>query len=492
MSSVVRPDRDHPTQASRRVARNTTYLALADGANKAMLFVFNMVAARHLGVTKFGVLSFALAFVTMLAVFTDMGLGAVSARDIARDPRSARRLVSNSLAMKLLASLVVILLIGVLVNLLGYPRTTVLVVYICSIFVLESAITSYYCWVFQGFERMELAALTRITQTAVLVVGALLLSRNSARVESYALLYVGAGLLSVLLAGTVASKWLITPRLSFSPKAWWELLRRSSPIGLTVMCTMFYYWNGTTFLSKLGGNEAVGNYSAAFRLAMGLAFGGFAFSGAVFPLLSRLFVADRQRLSQAMELALRYMSLLALPLAAFGSALSPQITSVVFGSGYEGSAAVLRVVAWWASLACLNSLLSNYLMGADKASVVTAQAGISLGVNIVGNVLLIPRWGAVGAAASIVCAEAVGCVCLFAQQLRTPEGVRFPQYAKVLLRLMTALVPAVIVILAVVRWNLPAAVGLAVAVYAVMLVATRGIGRGDFAFLSAVLKRGSD
>ena len=489
MSAEVRSDRDHPTQATRRVVRNTTYLALADGANKVMLFVFNMVAARHLGVAKFGVLSFALAFVTMLAVFTDMGLGAMSAREIARDPRGASRLVSHSLAVKLLASLVVILLIGVLVNILGYPRTTVMVVYICSIFVLESAITSYYCWVFQGFERMELAALTRISQTVVLVVGALLLSRHSARVESYALLYVGAGLLSVLLAGTVASKWLIRPGLVFSPVAWWKLLRPSLPIGLTVTFTMLYYWNGTTMLSKLRGDEAVGNYSAAFRLAMGLAFAGFAFSGAIYPLFSRLFMTDFRRLSQALGLGLRYMSLFALPLAVLGAALADPMTAVVYGAGYEGSAAVLRLLVWWAALACLNSLLSNYLMAVDRAPTVTVQAGVSLAVNVGANFLLIPHLGAVGAAISIVGAEAVGFVYLFVAQMMTPEGSNGRGFARVLLRVALSLLPAIVIAHLTSRLNVAVALSLAIVAYLVTLVVTREVSQQDLGFFLGLLKK---
>jgi len=488
IGAEVRPDRDHPAQASKRVARNTTYLALADGANKLMLFVFNMVAARHLGVAKFGILSFALAFVTMLAVFTDLGLGAMTAREIARDHKAAGRLVSNSIAVKLLASVAVIVLIWILVNLMGYPKTTVRVVYICSFFVLESAITYYYSWVFQGFERMELAALARIVQTAVLVLGAILLSRQGVAVESYALLYVGAGLLSVLFAGTAASKWLVRPGLSFAPRVWWGLLGKSLPIGLTVAFTVLYYWNGTTLLSKLRGDEAVGNYSAAFRLAMGLAFAGFAFAGAVFPLLSRLFVNNTQRLSQALDLALRYMSILVLPLAALGSALSPQVTSLVYGSGFEGSAAVFRVVAWWAALASLNSLLSNYLMAVDRASIVTAQAGISLGTNIVGNIILVPLMGAIGVAASIVCAEAIGFVYMFARQLMIPGGVSFGRYAQILFKVSAAVLSAAVVVILASRWSPVASVLLAAVTYMTVLRMTRGIDRQDVRLLLAVIR----
>jgi len=489
MNAEVRSDRDHPAHATRRVAKNTAYLALADGANKLMLFFFNLVAARHLGVAKFGMLSFALAFVTMFAVLTDLGLGAMTAREIARDPTVARRYVSNVLAIKLVASVVVILLIGALVNLMGYPWTTIRVVYICSFFVLESAITSYYCWVFQGFERMELAALSRITQTAVLVAGAILLSRNRAVIERFALLYVGAGLLSALFAGTVASVRLVRPGLSFAPKQWWELFRPALPIGLTVMFTMFYYWNGTTLLSKLQGDEAVGTYSAAFRLAMGLAFAGFAFSGAIYPLFSRLFITNTQRLTQALELALRYMTLLSLPIAVLVTVMARPITALVYGSGYEGSAAVLRVVAWWSSLACLNSLLSNCFLATNKPAVVTAQSAISLGVNILGNVLLIPLLGAVGAAVSIVCAEAAGFTCLFARQLRTPGGIHCRRYALTVLQAVAALVPAIVVARLAARWNLAAVLVLTLVAYLAALLAVRGINRQDVGLLRALVRR---
>jgi len=50
MSAEVRSDRDHPTQATRRIAKNTAYLALADVASKILGFVFYLVAARGLGV----------------------------------------------------------------------------------------------------------------------------------------------------------------------------------------------------------------------------------------------------------------------------------------------------------------------------------------------------------------------------------------------------------------------------------------------------------
>jgi O-antigen/teichoic acid export membrane protein len=490
MNPAVREDRDHPTRATRRVAKNTAYLALADIANKTMSFFFYMLAARHLGAGKFGILSFGLAFVTMLGVLTDLGLGTVTAREIARNPAVAQQQANVALSIKLVASVLAIILIGALVNLMGYPRTTVRVVYVLSFFVFANAISTYYCSVFQGFERMELVALTRLAQTAMLVTGAVLLARGGAVVERYAFLYAGAGLTSVLVAGTMATS-LVKPGLSFVPREWLKLLRPSAPVGLAVMFTMFYYWNGTTLLSRLRGDEAVGNYSAALRLVIGLAFAGFAFSGAVYPLFSRLFARDPARSARALEQSLRYVIMVVLPVAAFGAVFARPLISLLYGGGYAGAAPLLRILGWWGVCASLNSLLSNYFICAGRPGTVAGQTALALGANLVLNFVLIPAMGAVGAAVSIVAAEAMSLVVLAVLHLRAPAHVQARSFLGSTLRIVTALAVAVIVAMLVSRWSLPVGLPIGLAVYVLLLLAVGGVGRNDLKTLRS-LYRGGD
>jgi len=464
-------------------------LAVADIANKLLMFAFYVIAAHRLGVTDYGVLSFALAFVTMLAVFTDLGLGAVTAREIARDHTVARRYISNTVAIKLVASVVVVAMTVLLVNLLRYPPKTVRVVYICSGFVLESAFTSYFVYVFQGFEKMQFTALTRLIQSGVLIVGVVVIPNGPKALEHYAVLYVAAGLASVLFAWAVTALAFVRFKLSFALSEWRQMLRSAAPIGLTIGLVTFYYWNGSALLSKMHGDAAVGAYSAAFRLTFGAAFLGLAFSGALYPLLSRLFVANTQRLSQVTEFGLRYVTILVLPIAVVGSTLAREVIVLVYGVTYHESVTVFRIVVWWCAFATINSLLSNYFMAIDKPAVVTIQSSISLGVNVLGNVFLIPVLGAVGAAISIVCAETAGVIYLSIRQLRTIGSICFRRYALAVLQVVAALVPAVIIAYTVARWNLAAAFTLTMIIYLTVLVVTRGINRRDFELVRTMVRR---
>ena len=490
MNTEAWPGRDHPSSVTRRVARNTAYLALADVAGKVMAFFFYVLAARHLGVERYGVLSFALAFTTMLGVLTDLGLGTIAMREIARDHRRAQSQFSSALTIRLVASTVVVAIIAMLVNLLRYPAATVRVVYICSVCVLTNAVAALLCAVFQGFERMELLALNRIAQTAVLVVGAFLLLRGPAATERYALLCVVAGVLSVTLAGINAAPRLVRLRLSLAVGHWWELLRASTPIGLATVFTMFYYWVGTTMLSKMTGDAAVGSYSAAYRVANGLAFMGFAFSGAVYPLFSRLVASSSERLARALEVSVKYMVIVALPVAAFGTLFATSVVLFLYGREYYGAAAVLRLLVWWGAFASVNSLLSNYLISNGRSGVVTAQTGVSLAVNLGLNLVLIRVLGGLGAALSIVASEAIGLVYLAASHSRIPQHAQARSVFGGILRVLAALVAALPVAAVVARWNWVAGLAAGLSAYVVLLAATGALGRQDKKMLRPLLGGG--
>ncbi|MCX6842261.1 MAG: oligosaccharide flippase family protein [candidate division WOR-3 bacterium] len=490
MNPEARSSRENPRSDTRRVATNTAYLALADVAGKVMVFLFYVLAARHLGVEKYGVLSFALAFTTMLGVLTDLGLGVITTREIARDPGRGRPQVNDALTIRLIASAIIIAVVAVLVNVLGYPGTTVRVVYVCSVCILTNAVITLFCAVFQGHERMELLALNRIAQTAVLIIGAFLLLRGPAVTERYAFLYVVAGVVSVVLAGINAVPLLGRPKLSFAFGQWGSLLRQSIPVGLATIFTMFYYWISSTLLSKMAGDAAVGSYSAAFRVANGLAFMGFAFSGAVYPLYSRLVAGSSERLARALELSIKYMAILALPVAAFGAVFGMQVVLLVYGREYAGAAPVLRLLVWWAAFASLNSLLSNYLIAEGQSGRVTAQTGVSLLLNIGLNLVLIPVYGAAGAAIAIVASEGVGLVYLAVSHSRVQHHAQGLLVFGGVLRVSVALAGALLAAAGVARWNWVAGLAAGLTVYFVLLVATRALGGRDVKMLRSLLGGG--
>lgn len=69
----------------RGIAKNTAALLVAQVASYLLTFFYMMHTARYLGPANFGILSFALAFTGIFAVFGDLGLRPLTVRELARD-----------------------------------------------------------------------------------------------------------------------------------------------------------------------------------------------------------------------------------------------------------------------------------------------------------------------------------------------------------------------------------------------------------------------
>lgn len=491
VDSAAQQRSDHPVSAGDRIAKNTFFLAVADIVNKAMMFVFYLVAARHLNVEQFGVLSFATTFVTMWSVFSDLGLGVISARELARDRTEGRHQVNIALAIKLVATLFVIGLIVIVVNLLNFSADKVRVVYISTLFVLQMAFTTYFASVFQGVEKMHFTTLSRILQGGVLVAGVFILRRGSPQVESYAWLYVFAGLVSVIFAGGAAYV-LIRPIFDFHIRRWFKVLRQAFPIGLAIIFVSFYYWNGTVLLTKFSGDEAVGAYSAAFRVVWGTLFVTLSFSASIYPLFSRLYVKAPERLSFVLKQALRYITVITLAVGGFGTLLAKPIIFLLYGTKYIGAVTPFMILVWWSVAASFSSLISNYLIAINRASEMTVQSGISLGVNLLVNFLLIPPYGAIGAAVSITAAEFAGVGYLWYRHSLTPYRVAGGDYIKIIARSGAALIPAAFVTLYLERYYIWGAAFTGVVLYTAFLILTGLLTKEDFKTVQQLFARKVD
>jgi O-antigen/teichoic acid export membrane protein len=473
--------------AAHRVARNTLYLSLADVSSKLMMFVFYMVSARHLGVEKFGLFSFALAFVSMFSVLTDLGLGGLVAREIAKRPAAGYQLVGTGLSIKLAASLVVIGMIALATFLLRYDVTTRVVLAICSLFVLETAFAQYCMSVFQGMERMEFSAIGRVPQAVVLVIGVFLLSSGPAVVQRYALLYVSAGFVSATLVTSIVAVRFAPLRLNLRLREWGRALGPALPFGISGIFVTLYYWNGSALMSRLAGDTAVGVYSAPFRLVMGLALIGMAFAGSMYPVMSRSYHERPESTEWVLLRAVRYMLVLVLPVAAIAGAFADRVVLLVYGAEFAASVAVLRILVGWGVFACFNGLLSNYFFARDQARTVGWQSGISLGVNVLLNILLIPTSGARGAAVAILAAELAGFVFLVARRQPGCSALTPADVMSTAARVLASTLVAVGVGWGVGRRSFAAGIGASVVLYVPLLLLFRALTATDLCDLRDII-----
>ena len=109
-----------------------------------------MYTARYLGAEGYGILSFALAFTGIFAVFSDFGLNQLTVREVSRNRSASQKYLENITLMKLILTGVTLVLIVSVVNCLGYSEETIHVVYLISLSLFLNAFTQTFPSVFSS------------------------------------------------------------------------------------------------------------------------------------------------------------------------------------------------------------------------------------------------------------------------------------------------------------------------------------------------------
>jgi len=270
----------------KRVAKNTGMLFFADVMSKILSFLFVMYAARYLGATGFGILSFALAFTGMFGIFADLGLQKLVIRDVARDKSLANKYFSNIIGMKIVLVLITFGLIALVINLIGYPKETIIVVYFIALSVIFNTFTQTFYAIFQAYERMEFYSIGQVLNGILLLLGALIEIYKGSDVVAFAAVYFVVSIILLVYSVSISFWKFIIPTLEIDWIFWKSTIKETLPFALSSIFVIIYYYIGSIILYTLQGNGAVGWFNAAYRFVYVLSFIPSAYFSSIYPIMS--------------------------------------------------------------------------------------------------------------------------------------------------------------------------------------------------------------
>ena len=95
-----------------------------------------------------------------------------------------------------------------------------------------------------------------------------------------------------------------------------------------------------------------------------------------------------------------------------GAILAGPIVELAYGHAYLESVASLRVLAVGAAFLAINGSIAQPVLAAGGERFVLVQIGMTAVLNIAANLIMIPKWGPVGAASAYALSVGVGTVWL--------------------------------------------------------------------------------
>ena len=370
--------------------------------------------ARSLTRPQFGELSLALTILALAGSLSDLGIGQVAAREMARRP-DARPRIAGSLVVVQLIMGVVLGLIGVVVAfaLMSGTQARIMSVFVMATMPL-GAIGSLTI-ASQARLRPELVIIPALVQNVVWLAVVVTLGAVNG---SLALYGVGAFLAGLLQAGVTLALAARVTDVTFagSRALTLDLLRLAWPIGLAGMfVTAYYRIDGILLFHYRGATEAA-YYSAAYRVLDVLQILPGTVSGVLLPLLAS---AEREgaahaRVKQLFQLATVLLLSVALPVAACGAILAPGIVRLIYGPHYHQSIYLLQVLLPAFIPICLGYLLTSQLILHQMLRPYIVITFVGAVLNVLANALAIPRYGAPAAAWATLGTEVLVMLCIAA------------------------------------------------------------------------------
>lgn len=380
------------------VVKNSIWLILQPLIlNVISLFVIGYIT-RCLGQVDYGKFTFAFAFVALFQPFINMGLGSLATREIAENRDNSVDFFWKLVMLRVFLGAVTFCSVVVMVNVLGYPADTRLIVYITGTTLIFQSITVTFGSAFQGYEKMQYVAYANMISGLVLTALSVVVLFIGYRLVGLTLVYAFGSLLGTMISVHYLIKIFPKPRFKTDIAFWKQCLVRGFPFFIPSILSMISIKIGIVLLSKMSGDAAVGIYSAPYTLIEKLFIIPDGICTALFPTLALLHQHTPKDAGNLFKQFNSYMLMITLPIAVVTTVTARPIITLIFGAAFRPSIPVLQILIWWLILLAFNWLQMWSLNAVHQEKKTVSISFLSTVMYIVLNLLLIPHWGASGAA----------------------------------------------------------------------------------------------
>lgn len=332
------------------LARRIAYNVVFNSALKVVSTVFiALLSIRlitgYLGQGGFGEYATVLAFFAFFGAIGDLGLANITAREIAKPGADEPAILGKIVALRLVASLLLIVLAPLIIYFLHYRGEVKSGIVIAVIALLFAQLSALLNALYQKRLAMDRVAMVEFVGKG-LQLGLI-----------YLVVHFDLGftaLIGVLLANMCfnasfvffLSRRLIHFSLRFDLPFWRVFLRDALPLGAMALITFLYFKMDTILLSFLRPAAEVGIYNVAYKVMENLIFFPAMLAGLILPVLSRTHRTDEKQFREIAEKTAKVFLILVLPIVLGMVFLAPDIIRIVSGSGFEASATVLQILAF--------------------------------------------------------------------------------------------------------------------------------------------------
>ena len=482
---------------ARKTAKNFGAIVLCEAVGKVVTFYAVVVhLAGYLSTDQFGTYNLVFVYISFCFLLANFGMDRIIVREISRTPDRVGSITGSALLVKGVLAFVAFALANLFLffagDWLNYSPKLCVLIRIASVGILLSVFSVFGAVLHFRLELQKRSIATIIAR--LLGAGAMI---ALVALDAPFAWFVIAGLLVGVPGALIGLPEAILlylfyrrtahEALGINARICWTLLKEAAPIAICDLFVMTYARIDQIMLQGMLGKESlVGTYNFATRFAEVLRIVPLAFVASIFPSLCSAYKERSGSFEEAYRRAFKYMNIICIP-AAVASVLLARNAIEAASDKYLSAAPILTILLFAEVFVFLGIINNRLLVSSGRQVLDLVFTGSSAAINVILNLLLIGRFGMIGAAVASLIAYATGPVLgLIIPFTRPFSKAMFTTSAK---PIGASFIMLLVLWLLLGKLGLPGAIAAGSIVYLVVVLLLRGFDKEDAKLLRRVFSR---
>lgn len=386
----------------KRYFANTSWLMAEKIFRVAIAFIVTVYMIRYLGPERFGILSYAMSFALLFSFIATFGLDEIVVRELVKDGTKRDELLGTVFYLKLIGAFFVLAILYTAVHFTlndSYTNLLIFIIAASTIFrsfnvidlYLQSKVLSKYA-VYAQFVSLTITSIIKLfliwTQSSLLYFAIVFLLEDIILAIGLAIVYVSQKL--------DFFNWRVIPKLGV------ELLKDSWPLVLSGACVSIYMRIDQVMIKQMLNTVAVGQYAAAVKLSEACYFIPMIVCASLFPAIVNAKSRGRNIFYSRLQRLYSLMTWMAITIAVITTFVAKDVVIFLYGSEFSKASSVLSLHIWASVFVFLGVASDQYLIAENYTRISFLRTFIGMTVNVILNIILIPRYAINGAAIATV------------------------------------------------------------------------------------------
>ncbi|MDP4143937.1 MAG: flippase [Bacillota bacterium] len=395
------------------IFKNTFFLFITNFLNVFSSFVVSILLARKSLPTNFGDFSTSQNYANLLLIIADFGLSTLIVVNIARNKAKVNEYLPKIYSFKYFLCLVYLIISYTMINIIHYSTSVRVLVYITAFAYMCNSLFLFYSNVLRALEVMEYETYINMLVQTLLVLLCMVAIYVFNSVIFVAIAYLIETATAVVVSVAIFRKKNITLKIKIDFSAWRDLVKDAMPFGFHQLFGYMYLLIDTFLLGVFYGSESVAYYSATTKILVGLNFITDTIMGVMMPVLSRYYSTDKSKLVSFYKVCLKLMWTFSIFLSVEMFFNSGNIITFLYKNKYDNSIPILMVLSFLVVFRFVGNVPAVLLTSLDLQKYRFYIVILGTVINVILNLLLIPKFNYMGAAYSALLTNAILCIVHF-------------------------------------------------------------------------------